>query len=245
MTQCWSEKHYIHSDNSDYKKDCKLSTLLEWMQRAGDADITQSGIILEELMQRGMAWMLTTVDLEIYRMPRYGETIQLDTWHKGSKGVQWLRDFRIYGPDQEQVAQARTVWVLVDLNKRRILRASALPYEVQPHTSDSVGEVPERVEIPSNILLDHAYDLKVRQSSIDMNGHMNNTKFADVCLDALTVKRLDAGITRFRITYHQEARLDEEITVFRSCGVDSGSCFVSGRSGEGKKYFDAEVSLKC
>ncbi|MCE5170637.1 thioesterase [Paenibacillus profundus] len=239
----WRETHDIQSDNSDYKRDCRLSTLLEWMQRAADAQIASFGVSLDELIGQGMAWMLVTVDVELQRLPRYGETIEIETWSKGAKGVQWQRDYQIYGPDRELLAEARTVWVLVDLNKRRILRASAFPYEIPVNAEDSVGEAPHKADIPADTVLEHAYDLKVRLSSIDMNGHLNNARFADICLDALTQKQLERGIARFHITYHQEVAPGDEMTVLRSDG-DGASYFICGTSAEGSRFFDACVVLR-
>ncbi|TVX86788.1 acyl-[acyl-carrier-protein] thioesterase [Paenibacillus agilis] len=256
MKQRWTEEHYIHSDNCDFKRVCKLSTLLEWMQRAGDAHIAALGAPIDEMMQQhGMAWMLTTIDLELIRMPEYGETITLVTWNKGAKGVQWLRDFRVYNAKEETIGQARTVWILVDLNKRRILRASALPYVVEANEEDSVGDIPERVNIADDVELEHTYTLQVRQSSIDMNGHLNNARFADICLDALTPPELEQRLVRFRISYLQEAVLGDEIQIHRA-QIPNGEnenalnitdltteCFITGQTVEGKRYFDAYVQL--
>ncbi|TCZ75274.1 acyl-[acyl-carrier-protein] thioesterase [Paenibacillus albiflavus] len=244
MRHLWNEQHLVQSDNCDYKRDCKLSTLLEWMQRAGDAHIASLGVSLEKLLAHDMAWMLTTIDLELTRMPRYGEEFEIETWNKEPKGVQWLRDFRLFGEGHEQIGQARTVWVLVDLNKRKILRSSAFPFEVAANTTDSIGDAPARVSIPAEIPLEEAYVWKVRYSSIDMNGHLNNARFADICLDALTTAELDAGLNRFRITYYQEAIMGEEITILRS--VHSGSeIYIRGVSAESKVFFEAMISREA
>lgn len=238
----WREKHYIHSDNCDYKKRCKLSTLLEWMQRAGDAQLGHYGVSLDEMIRQGMAWMLVTIDLEWKRLPVYGETIEMVTWNRGATGVQWQRDFRIYGPDSaDWIAQARTSWVLVDLNKRRILRASACPYDLPVHPDDCVGGMPRKVEVPAGLKQEHAYDMTVRVSSIDMNGHLNNARFGDICLDAMQPEELERGLSRFRITYHREAVLNDKIAVIRSAWQD-GHCFISGISDEGTAYFDAVIA---
>ncbi|MGZ9583932.1 acyl-[acyl-carrier-protein] thioesterase [Paenibacillus marinisediminis] len=242
MKDRWSEQHVIQSDNCDYKKMCRLSTLLEWMQRAGDTHLAENGILLDDMIRQGLAWMLVTVDLELIHQPRYGDTLVIETWHKGSKGVQWFRDYRIYGSEQELLAQARTVWVLVDIHKRRILRSSAFPYEVPESSHDSVGDVPNRVELPADVILERVYDMTVRQSSLDMNGHMNNARFADVCLDALTPEQLEGSVARFHITYHQEAMLGQKYSVFRSA-TGIGDCFISGTSEEGTRFFEACVSL--
>lgn len=83
--------------------------------------------------------------------------------------------------------------MLVDLNKRRILRASACPYELPVHPDDCVGGMPSKVEVPAELKQEHAYDKTVRLSSIDMNGHLNNARFGDICLDAMQPEELERG----------------------------------------------------
>lgn len=243
MGERWREPHLIQSDNCNFKKQCRLSTLLEWMQRAGDAHLADNGIMLDNMIQQGMAWMLVTVDLELIQQPQYNEQITVATWHKGSKGVQWFRDYRITDQAGEIIGQARTTWVLVDIQKRRILRASAFPFPLPEIPQDADSETPSRVEIPTNTELESIYEFTVRQSSLDMNGHMNNARFADVSLDALTVEQLEGKIKRFHITYHHEAVLGESFTVSRS-NESLGDIYLTGTSAEGTRYFDACITLQ-
>lgn len=244
MTATYVEQQVVHSNDSDYKRECRLSLLLEWMQRVADGHIAKYGVSLDELVKQGMAWMLMTVDLELDRLPSYGETIEIETWNKGSRGVQWQRDYRIYGPNKEHIAKARTVWALVDLNKRKILRPSAFPHEIPVHTDDSVGAMPEKVSIPEDVTMDSVYSMEVRHSSIDMNGHMNNARFADICLDALSREQLDAGLSRFHITFHQEAVLGDEFAVLLGLNETGASSFFRGESAVGKKFFEAMVETR-
>lgn len=243
MGERWREQHLIQSDNCDFKKQCRLSTLLEWMQRAGDAHLSDHGIMLDDMIQQGMAWMLVTVDLQLMQQPQYSEQITMETWHKGAKGVQWFRDYRIINQAGEVIGQARTTWVLVDIHKRRILRASAFPFSLPDTPQDADNETPSRVEIPAGTRMESIYTFTVRQSSLDMNGHMNNARFADVCLDALSENQIKGKITRFHITYHHEAVLGESFTV-SSSNEPNGNVYLSGSSNEGTRYFEACITLE-
>ncbi|HEY4390057.1 MAG TPA: acyl-ACP thioesterase domain-containing protein, partial [Paenibacillus sp.] len=238
------ESHDILSDHCDSMKRCRISTLLSWLQRIADEDVARLGLPIEDMMQQGMAWMLTTIDVELLRMPCYGDKIILESWHKGHKGVQWLRDFRIYGEQDEVIGQARSTWVLVDLEKRRILRPSALPLEISANDEDSVGDTPQKVQIPADIDLRPAYDYTVRQSSIDMNGHVNNAQFAIMGMDALSAEQFARDIAHFRITYHQEAMLGETITILAGTNNDQHG-WISSRTADDRILFEAELEFKA
>ncbi|NWL86900.1 acyl-[acyl-carrier-protein] thioesterase [Paenibacillus sp. 79R4] len=245
LAQHKRESHDILSDHCDSMKRCRVSTLLSWLQRIADEEVARLGLPTEEMMQQGMAWMLTTIDVELpANMPCYGDKITLESWHKGHKGVQWLRDFRIYGKQGERMGQARSIWILVDLEKRRILRPSALPREIPADHEDSVGDAPQKVQIPEGIDLRPAYDYTVRQSSIDMNGHVNNAQFASLGMDALSAEQFARDMTHFRITYHQEAMLGETITILT--GEDNEQrCWISSRTTDDRILFEAELEFKA
>lgn len=236
------EEHVITSDYSDYKLECRMSSLLGLMQRAADGHIEAMGITWYKMKEKGMAWVLSTLDIEVERLPRYLENIRIRTWHKGSKGVLWLRDFRIYDANATEICRARTSWALVDIDKRRVLRPSAFPFEVAENKLDSVGDTPAKVSSPEEVF--SIYEAKVRYSGLDPNGHLNNSKYADLCFDALEERELqDMKLKNFRITYHNEALMGETMKISRS-HCEKGSIFIIGENPEGKKYFEACIDFK-
>lgn len=244
MVEKWTETYTIQSVDADFKGDCRWSSLLSIMQRAADKHVEALGIDREEMIRQGLGWMLITLEAEMERIPRDMETIHVETWSRGSKGVLWHRDYRIAGGNGERIGAARSVWTLVDIHKRKILRPSMLPYEV-PIGQESVGELPDKAVLPEGIVLEEAYSAVVRYSGIDTNGHMNNARYADLCLDALEEREHLAGkVTRFKITYHREARMNDVIAVKRSAESD-GRIYVQGVSPEGTNYFEAELVIRA
>jgi len=238
-------QHRIGSSESDYKSLYRPSALLEHMQLAADRDLARMGITVSEMLNQGLGWMLITTDLTFLRQARLEEEVSLQTWHKGNKGVMWLRDYVLTDAEGSHIAEARTSWALVDLEKRKILRPAALPFEVKSHPELSLGEPPEKVVLPSALEPQEDYRLKVRYSSTDSNGHMNNARYADVCCDALTAEEHAARLTRMQISYHREIRMQEELVVERTEAMD-GVIWIRGRSGteEQNIIFEAKISLE-
>ncbi|MGF9695716.1 acyl-[acyl-carrier-protein] thioesterase [Paenibacillus sp. MABNR03] len=235
----------IGSSEADYKSLYRPSALLEHMQLAADRDLASMGITVSEMLDQGMGWMLITTDLTILRQARLEEDVSLQTWHKGNKGVMWLRDYVLTDAKGNPIAEARTSWALVDLEKRKILRPSALPLEVKSHPDLSLGAPPEKVAFPPTLETKEEYRLMVRYSSTDSNGHMNNARYADVCCDALSSEELNNRLTRMQISYHREMRMQEELVVERTKAVD-GVIWIRGRSGaeEQSIIFEAKLSFE-
>jgi acyl-ACP thioesterase len=190
-----------------------------------------------------MGWMMITLDLEFKRTPRPNDQLSVRTWSKGTKGALWQRDFRIFDGDDIEIATARSIWALVDIEKRKILRPSVLPVQVKHYNGDSVGDMPVKVMIPSDISMDEAYRHQVRYSGLDNNGHLNNARYGDLCCDVLSLSEWDtAEITCFRITYLQEAKFGDELTILRSAVTDDG-IYVRGQNSD-TVFFEACVKLK-
>lgn len=239
----WIEPFSVHASDTDYRSKGKLSYVLDIMQHAADFAVGNLGITVEEILGAGMGWMMITLDLEFKRIPRSNDQLSIHTWSKGTKGALWQRDFRIFDGDNIEIATARSIWALVDIEKRKILRPSALPVEVKHYNGDSVGDMPVKVKIPSDISMEEAYQYQVRYSGLDNNGHLNNARYGDLCSDVLSLSEWDnTELKRFRITYIQEAKFGDEITIWRSPVTDDG-IYVRGQNGD-TVYFEAYIELK-
>ncbi|MDR0267658.1 acyl-ACP thioesterase domain-containing protein [Paenibacillus sp.] len=239
MNNMWAETYLVHSNDIDYKSEARLSVLLALMQRTADAHLEHIGASRDQMMAQNMGWMLITMELRFQRTPKAMENITIQTWNKGAKGALWQRDFRIMDQAGNIVAEACSIWALVDIGKRKLLRPSAFPFEVPTAAEDSAGETPQKVELPENVILHEAYRSVVRYSGIDANGHLNNSRYADLCMDALSKEELDKiRIQSFKITYQHEALTGDEIEVYRSEIVD-GMIYFKGQASDGNPYFEA------
>lgn len=247
----WTEQHAVHTSDTDYRSKGKLSFVLDIMQRAADSAISALGLSVEKMMEARMGWMMITLDLEFERIPRQNDVLDVRTWSKGTKGALWHRDYRIFDKESLEIASARSIWALVDIDKRKILRPNALPVQVEPYIDDSVGEIPSKVTIPLDIPMEEAYTHEVRYSGLDNNGHLNNAKYGDLCCDTLSIAEWEGTeLTRFRITYVQEAKLGDMIRISRSPLTSEGiflrgqeddtvffeACLEFGSEGEGSSY---------
>ncbi|WP_379163343.1 acyl-[acyl-carrier-protein] thioesterase [Paenibacillus sp. sgz5001063] len=237
-TSLWTEQFAVQANDTDYRSQAKLSFLLEILQRTADAAVNALGFSLTHMQDAGMGWMLITLDLEIRRMPRINDQLTVRTWSKGTKGALWQRDYRVYDQDHIEVAVARSIWALVDIEKRRILRPTAISVPVIHYDGDSVGSMPEKVTISETLSLHEAYAYKVRFSGLDSNLHLNNARYGEICSDALSIAEWGSReLKRFRVTYVQEARLGDELQVQRSVVTDDG-IYIQGIAGD-KVFFTA------
>lgn len=243
MTAKWTESITIESDQVDYKSVLRWSSALGLMQRAADGHIESLGVSREQMVEHGMGWMLITLEVNMPDLPSYKDSIGITTWSRGSKGALWYRDYCFTNAEGKEIGTASSVWALVDIHKRKILRPSAFPYEVPVH-NEITGVPLDKHVIPEGSLLEDVFSHTVRYSGLDSNGHLNNARYADLCWDTLTLEELEhIKVKTFKITYHQEARLLDKVELRRSSG-ENGVIYVTGVSPVGTNFFEAAIVVE-
>ena len=80
-----------------------------------------------------------------------------------------------------------------------------------------------------------------RYSDTDLNGHVNNTRYADFACDALEMERLgpDRFLSSMQIGYLAECRPGEELLLWTK--EQDGTHFVQGMDEGGKSRFEAAL----
>ena len=155
---------------------------------------------------------MTRVAIRIRRMPIADETITVETWETGIKGVQYYRDFRFYDLSGNNIVEGQTAWVVVDPVSHEIQRPSAFPGHFEPIPGKTADTLP-----PARLKPEGEYAKKgertIVYSDIDGNNHTYNAVYAGIACDFLSPELLEKQMTDFRINFKQEAMLGETLTI--------------------------------
>lgn len=162
----------------------KLRALFDYAQEAAGRHAERLTVGMELLQSRGQAWMLSRIRLRVQHYPRSGETIRLETYPRGFEKLFAVREFRFQSESGELFGEGTSCWLLVDREKLKVLNpaaeiSAALPDNAAlPRAYPSIGKLP----VPA-FPLDQEY--QVRESQIDINGHLNNAEYAGMVQDFL------------------------------------------------------------
>ena len=80
-------------------------------------------------------------------------------------------------------------------------------------------------------------------SDTDINGHVNNTRYADFACDAVGMPRPGQFLSELRLGYLAECRIGEVLEI--STGGAPDRPFVLGCDAEGKARFEAELVFRA
>ena len=183
----------------------RLEALCRLLQEAAVIHSEQVGIHNRDLVANGTAWVLNKMAFDFRRLPTMGEDIRVVTWHRGSRGFRAYRDFEVLAGD-ELLASVATLWLFVDLEKKRPRRIP--PEWPQAYTiemdaavdCDLDGWQPDASGTDETTLA-----ITLRRSDFDPHGHVNNTAYFDFIETLLAAADVeDAALESLRIQFRRE-----------------------------------------
>jgi len=225
---------------TDPKGNVRPSCLLAQMQDIAGRHSILLGNSRDVLMEQYHCfWMLVRVQFHLLRPIRGDETLTITTWARSIKGAMTYRDYEFH-VGTELVGDAQSAWVVANFETRKIVRLSSVGLtSAFLNPERSTGEEIGHICFPESLTFSH--DRRVSISDLDVNYHLNNTKYADIVLDTLPLDIFETKfISGFQLNYLQECLLDEVIPV--ECGSDGDWHYVCG-SKDGKRSFEAKLQL--
>ncbi len=172
------------------------------------------GMDLDEVRdRRGLAFLLSRIAIRMYRPLYAQDEIEIETWVSDGQGLGFLRCFRILRGG-EVMAEAVSVWALLELSTKRLLRNDEFSY---PFDGDEPLklELPQRFRVPKTEELERVGDRRIVYSDIDYNGHMNNTRYPDMLCD-FTPEIEAHRVTGVVLSYLHEATYGKTLAVYRT-----------------------------
>lgn len=225
--------------DTDARGNCRISALLGYLQRAAMTAASEGGFGHADLLERyGAVWMLARTWVRLIRPIRWDETITIKTWHRGNGGALSYRDYDIY-INGILVGESVSGWVFANLKTRKLHRLSDIAELANTSGGDLCKEMTlGRWKIPQDALLTE--ERLMRYSDCDLNGHVNNTRYADFIQDALHQEcRTNHFLSEIQINYTRECLCGETLSI---CTQETDNiALVVGMDKDGKSRFEGRV----
>lgn len=180
------------------------AALLDIFQDVATVQAIDMGIGRDDLLPQGVFWAVVRSKFEIVKAPSHYQVVTVRTWPHTPTRFSFLRDFAMRDGAGDVLVKATSEWVLMDIESRKFA-------SVKDHldTSDDYDEA-------------RAFDRKPRKIAdfeegnrpvltvvpscidIDVNGHVNNARYANYAVEALDLEE-GRAIKSFQIDYRHEA----------------------------------------
>ena len=205
-------------DTDAYRR-VRPTAVLVYMQETSNRHVAEGGMSLDELRdKKGLAFILSKIRIVFHRPLAAFEDIKVETFTCPSKGYASTRCFRVLAGD-EVVAEADTLWALVDINSKNLRKTEEAGYAFDDEEPLSL-DLPTRTRAPSSVIMEEVAKRAIVYSDIDYNMHMNNTRYPDMLCDYLPLEE----VSRLRglcLSYLHEAAFGDTITILRGKADDT------------------------
>jgi acyl-ACP thioesterase len=233
-------------EDFDKNGNIKKSALLTYMQNAAVTDAEKYGATYDNLLAENMFFAVYRNIVKICAHVTPSDTVTLVTFQSSHDRMRFMRSYFIYisgnepefngecNPYENALIYCNSIWVLMDVQKRCLLRGTDLKYPIE--------EYPLPFERPLKIIFENeslhkSGDFVGNQYYIDHNHHVNNASYADIVDD---FSHLDSDFSYLDITYEHEILEDETVEVFSE---NSEGCekLIGIRKSDGKTCFSSEI----
>ncbi|MCR5664228.1 MAG: hypothetical protein K6G17_05015 [Oscillospiraceae bacterium] len=215
----------LRSKDVDLYRRLRLSRLFELLQEASIRHTEQLGMGRDKTLDKGLLWVVTMQRCEIARMPAYDERVILSSWPGEMMHVFFPRQYRLATPEGETLVSASALWMLVDEQTRGMVFPEDWGVEIPGVTTGLEIPLPGRLRRPD---CPQEADFTVPYSYVDLNGHMNNTRYFDLAEDRLPPASEGKRLLSVSSEYAAEARFGERLKL--RWGNDGPRWYLEGSS---------------
>ncbi len=236
----WTGNYKVNNHDTDLNNIVSLTGILRYMQDAANCQMKAEGPSYDELFSRGLAFVLSRIKVSVYHPIYAHDEIEVSTWACESSGVSFNRCYSIK-KNGEIMAEAYSIWALVDTNAHKLIRVSDFEGD---YSQDAPVELDmaKRFRLPADINLTLVGERCVEYQDVDINRHINNTRYGDI-LCGYVPEITGNRVIQFEINYISEAPLGETIKVYMAKGDEGTYFFRTVRDG-GKTNIEAEMMIE-
>lgn len=239
----WTERLRIRSYDADATRRASNPSLCRCFLEAAWNHAEALGIGCTHLRAQGKFWVLARFLFEVQQYPTWGDWVTLRTWPRGIKSAFALREFEFSTETGTRFAAGSSAWLVVDADSKRPQRIHhLLPNLAALDCSAALKR--DAARLAGNETWDSESPITAHYSDIDVNQHVNSSRYIDWMLDGYPA---DFHLCHFlhvlEVNYLNETH-DGESLVLRTHQCDLGVFNHSLVKSDGREVCRARLDWK-
>ena len=211
MGLTYQMKMKIPFDMADMNGHIKLPDVILLSLQVSGMQSIELGVSDKTILEDyNLVWIITDYDIEVARLPHFAEEITIETEALSYNRLFCYRRFTIYDEAGQELIHMMATFVLMDRDSRKVHAVE--PEIVVPYQSDFDKKLIRgpRYEPLEELV---SKDYHVRFYDLDMNGHVNNSKYMDWIFEVMGADFLTQYIPKkINLKYVKEVRPGGVIT---------------------------------
>ncbi len=230
----------------DFKDELKISTVLSYMEEAACSSADELGFGYEYLKGKKYAFFVSNICCEFYRPIQLGKEVVVRTWPTPPSYVVFGREYVFQTQEGEVMMKASSRWCLMDMATGKILQSKAIENQDYSTYNDTklLANVQWKLPVFPADEGELRFTITIANSEYDHNFHVNNTRYADYCLNCFSVSELESNrLKGFSISYVKQCKEGETLRFYRKKTEDGWQ--IRGENGQGEAVVLAKVVFEA
>ena len=238
----WACEYEINSLLINTQGRLGLYALLNLLQDVGWSHAHTLGHGHEDTAGRKAMWVLTRQRVQMSEWPLWGNRLKIETWLRPTTGAFVSRDFRVY-VGEKMIGEATSSFLLLNNETRKPMREDLSKLGFPMRSENHVSFDAEKVQPVSDVKTLTKFE--VRNSDIDMNNHVNNTRYAQWVLDAIPfASHAKFLLKQYEINFIAETKSGDVVHI-QEAPSSSGTVFFQGlRESDSKVAFTVRMHIE-
>lgn len=239
MKSEFSKSYYLRTMDFDMNSKILPRAVLEIFQDVASVHAETEGFGFAELYSKNLFWIIVRSKFIIEKQPEKYTEVKVRTWPLEPKGYFFRRDYIMEDDKGSVLIRGSSDWMVLNSITRSLASADNIyPQDAVFKTELAIDEKLKKLRDFKGETQEHT--ITPAYCDIDMNGHVNNTKYADFIINAINPEEKE--IESFQIDYLKEVLKGEPLIILT--GLEENKAFARGINENSEKMFNCEITFK-
>ena len=197
------------------------------------------GVGFAAMLERNLLWVIRNIKYEVCGKLVPGTEVTGITWPLPQTKVGFVREYQICDMAGNILIKGTSNWAMIHADSRQLAVAAEVYPKGEYCTERNFEERTRRIR-DFEAEEGEALVLRPGEDSIDVNGHVNNTRYAEFA--CLALGSFTGKIVAFQIDYLREVLCGEELRIFTA--KEEQREMAKGLSSNDEQTFICSVMLK-
>lgn len=165
----------VRISDADKNGILKCNALLQMLQEAATEHASILGVDFRYLNPLNLGWAVSKFVINITRLPKWGERINVTTWASDKDKVVTYREFVVTDFSGAELVSARSQWLLFNTRERKIVKMEKI--HDWPKLENKYANASKFEPLISPKQNTSSVICAARNDDIDLNMHVNNAVY--------------------------------------------------------------------
>ena len=238
MAMIYEKEYDLRTADFDRRTKLTPAAILDLFQCVAGAHAEELGIGRAVMLERKLLWVVVRVKFEVLADVPFNATVKAKTWPLPAARATFQREYQIWSKTGELLVKGSSEWVLMHSERRRLVPIREVYPDSESFCTDRnfEGKFSKLADFEAE---GEGATMKAQYTDIDMNDHVNNTKYVNFVLNAAPTHARD--IRFVQVDYSKEVQPETPFVLYTLRGEND--LRAKGIDKDGDKLFACTVEF--